>query len=329
MVRPVTLVSGQYGDIPLERLCTLVADIGYDGIEAACWAHVDVDRVMTEDGYAENFLGTLEAHGLRLWAISSHLIGQCVGDQWDPRLDNFAPAAMAGRPEEIQQWAVRQMATVARAAHRLGIDVVTGFLGSPIWPYWYSFPHTTQEMVDTGFTRIKELWSPIFDVFDEEGVRFAFEVHPTEIAFDYYSTERLLETFEHRPTLALNLDPSHLVWQGVDPVLFMRRFRDRIYHVHMKDVKVRHDGLSGVLGSHLEFGDTRRGWDFVSLGHGDVDLEAIVRELDAIDYTGPLSVEWEDSAIDRVHGATEALSVVRRLNVMSSDVKFDDALKLD
>lgn len=135
MVRPVTLVSGQYGDIPLEQLCALVADIGYDGIEAACWAHVDVDRVMTEDGYAESFLGSLEAHGLRLWAISSHLVGQCVGDQWDPRLDNFAPAAMAGRPEEIRQWVVRRMATVARAAHRLGIDVVTGFLGSPIWPY--------------------------------------------------------------------------------------------------------------------------------------------------------------------------------------------------
>ena len=329
MVRPVTLVSGQYGDIPLENLCALVADIGYDGIEAACWAHVDVERVMTEDGYAESFLGTLAAHGLRLWAISSHLVGQCVGAQWDPRLDTFAPTALAGRPEEIRQWAVERMGTVARAARRLGIDVVTGFLGSPIWPYWYSFPPTTPEMVDAGFREIKELWSPIFDVFDDEGVRFAFEVHPTEIAFDYYSTERLLQTFEHRPTLGLNLDPSHLVWQGVDPVLFVRRFRDRIYHVHMKDVKVRRDGLSGVLASHLEFGDTRRGWDFVSLGHGDVDIEGIVRELDAIGYTGPLSVEWEDSAIDRVHGATEAFSVIQRLNRPRSEVRFDAALKVD
>ena len=262
---------------------------------------------MTEDGDAESCLCTLEAHGLRVWAISSHLIGQCVGDQWEPRLDNFAPTAMAGRPEEIQQWAVRRMATVARAAHRLGIGVVTGFLGSPIWPYWYSFPQTTKEMVDTGFRRIKELWSPIFDVFDEEGVRFAFEVHPTEIAFDYYSTERLLETFEHRPTLGLNLDPSHLVWQGVDPVLFVRGFRDRIYHVHMKDVKVRHDGLSGVLGSHLEFGDTRRGWDFVSLGHGDVDLAALARALDANGHTGPLTAAWDDSALALVSGSAYAL----------------------
>ena len=329
MIRPVTLVSGQYGDIPFEQLCALVADIGYDGIEAACWAHVDVDRVLNEEGYAEEFLGTLETHGLKLWAISSHLIGQCVGDKWDPRLDNFAPTALAGRPEEIQQWAVAQMTTIARAARRLGIDVVTGFLGSPIWNYWYSFPQTTEEMVDAGFARIKELWSPIFDVFDEEGVKFAFEVHPTEIAFDYYSTVRLLKTFDHRPTLGLNFDPSHLVWQGIDPVLFLRGFRDRIYHVHMKDVKVRHDGLSGVLGSHLGFGDTRRGWDFVSVGHGNVDFEAIVRELDAIGYGGPLSVEWEDSAIDRVHGAREAFSVVQRLNLAPSGVKFDDPLKFD
>lgn len=329
MTRPITLVSGQYGDIPLEELCALASDIGYDGIELACWAFMDAHAAVADDGYVDRILGTLRAQGLGVWALSAHLIGQCVGDEWDPRLDHFAPAALAGKPDEIRAWAVAEMKAIAHAAQRLGVGVVTCFLGSPIWPFWYSFPQTPREMVEAGFQRIKELWTPIFDVYDACGVKLALEVHPTEIAFDYYSTEKLLDTLDRRPTLGLNFDPSHLQWQGVDPVLFLRRFGDRIYHVHMKDVKVRRDGLSGVLGSHLEFGDTRRGWDFVSLGHGDIDFEAIVRELDAIGYNGPLSVEWEDSAIDRIHGARDAFAFVSRLNFAPSAVRFDDALKVD
>lgn len=134
------------------------------------------------------------------------------------------------------------MMAVAQAAQMMGVHIVTCFTGSPIWPYWYSFPQTTQQMIDDGFGRIKELWTPIFDEFDRCDVKFALEVHPTEIAFDYYSTQKLLATFDRRPTLGINFDPSHLVWQGMDPCLFLRDFADRIYHVHMKDVKVRLDG---------------------------------------------------------------------------------------
>ncbi|MGC3954449.1 MAG: sugar phosphate isomerase/epimerase family protein [Propionicimonas sp.] len=329
MTRPLTLVSGQYGDIPLPELAALAAEIGYDGIETACWAHVLPRRVVDEPGYAEQIEQTLAGNGLKLWAMAAHLIGQCVGDNWDPRLDNFAPAELAGKPEEIRAWAIEEMCYVARAAQRLGVKVVTCFLGSPIWPYWYSFPQTTPEQVSAGFARIKELWSPIFDVYDECGVRLALEVHPTEIAFDYWSTVRLFEELDHRPTLGLNFDPSHLLWQGVDPVTFLHDFGDRIYHVHLKDVKLRRDGRAGLLGSHLDFGDTRRGWNFVSLGHGDVDFEGIVRELTQIGYDGPLSIEWEDSVIDRIDGARDAFGFASRLNYRVSTMKFDDALKVD
>ena len=130
---------------------------------------------------------------------------------------------------------------------------------------WYSFPQTSEEQIEAGYQRIKELWSPIMDVYDEYGVKLALEVHPTEIAFDYWSTKRLLETIDYRPTLGLNFDPSHLLWQGVNPAVFLRDFADRIYHVHMKDVKINRDDRAGILGSHIEFGDTRRGWNFVCL----------------------------------------------------------------
>ena len=212
------------------------------------------------------------------------------------------------------------------AAKLLNVKVVTCFLGSPIWAMWYSFPQTTPEMVEAGFQKIKELWTPIFDIYDECGVKLALEVHPTEIAFDYYSTKRLLETLDYRPTLGLNFDPSHLLWQGVDPQTFLHDFADRIYHVHLKDVKLRQDGRAGILGSHIEFGDTRRGWNFVSLGHGDVDFDGIIRELNQMGYHGPLCVEWEDSGMDRIEGATEAAAFVRKVDFKPSTFKFDDAI---
>ena len=329
MRRPITITTGQFGDMPLEELCGLAGSIGYEGLEIACHAHLDVHRVLKDEAYVKWFQDTLSKHGLGCWALGAHLFGQCVGDNWDERLDNFAPAALSGRPEAIREWAIEEMKTVAQAAKKLGVNIVTCFLGSPIWYYWYSFPQTPQKMVDAGFAKIKELWTPICDVFDECGVKFALEVHPTEIAFDYYSTKKLLEVFEYRPTLGLNFDPSHLLWQGVDPCVFLQDFADRIYHVHMKDVKLKRDGRAGILGSHIEFGDTRRGWNFVSLGHGDVDFDGIMRELNQMGYYGPLSVEWEDSGMERTFGAREAFEFTRRMNFEPSDIAFDSALKTD
>ncbi len=329
MKRPITITTGQFGDMPLDELCKLVSSIGYEGIEVACHSHLDIHKVIREDSYVSDFKATLSKYNLKVWALGAHLIGQCVGDNWDPRLDNFAPSDLSGKPDEIRAWAIEEMKTVARAAEKLGIHIVTCFLGSPIWPYWYSFPQTPQTMVKEGFWKIKELWTPIFDVFDQCNVKFALEVHPTEIAFDYYTTEKLFKTFDYRPTLGLNFDPSHLVWQGIDPCIFIRDFADRIYHVHMKDVKVKLDGKAGILGSHIEFGDTRRGWNFVSLGHGNVDFDGIIRELNQIGYHGPLSVEWEDSGMERTFGAREAFKFTKKINFEPSEVSFDSALKLD
>lgn len=328
-MRPITITTGQYGDLSFPQLCKTMGEIGYDGLEIACHTHLDAHRFLADSAYENEIRAQLEENNLKVYALGAHLAGQCVGDNWDPRLDNFAPARFSGKPEEIRKWAVEEMMTVARAAQKLGAKVVTGFTGSPIWPYWYSFPQTSQQMIEEGYEKIRRLWTPIFDVFDECGVKFALEVHPTEIAFDYYSTQKLLEVFDRRPTLGINFDPSHLVWQGMDPCLFLRDFADRIYHVHMKDVKVRMDGRAGILGSHIEFGDLRRGWNFVSLGHGDVDFDGIIRELNAMHYEGPLSVEWEDSGMERMFGAKEAYAFTRRTDFEPSSVAFDSALKTD
>jgi len=333
MPRPVTIFSGQWADLPFDVFCKKMKSFGYDGIEIACWGnHLDARKAASDPAYVKQIKDTLAANGLICKALGAHLPGQCVGDAAassprDPRLDGFAPPQCAGNPGKIREWAVEEMKMIARAAKNLGAGVVTGFMGSPIWKYWYSFPQTGEEMIDAAFKEIVSLWNPIFDEFDKQGVLFALEVHPTEIAFDYYTAERLLKEFNNRPTLGFNFDPSHLLWQGVTPHIFLRDFREKIYHVHMKDAAVTLDGKAGILGSHLSFGDNRRGWNFRSLGHGNVDFENIIRELNASGYQGPLSVEWEDSGMEREFGAKEACEFVKKIDFIPSAAAFDEFLK--
>ena len=301
--------------------------MGYDGLEIACWGNnLDPKKAATDMEYVAYIKETLEKYGLQCKALATHIIGQCVGDYNDPRLNNFAPAELADKPDEIRAWAVQTMKYVAKAANNLGVHIVTGFTGSPIWKYLYSFPQTSEELVESGYQEIYDLWTPILDEFVKNDVVFALEVHPAEIAFDYYSTKRLLEKFADRPEFGLNFDPSHLIWQGVNPAVFLEDFIDRVYHVHMKDAAVRYDGRRGILGSHIDFGDLRRAWNFRSLGHGDVDFEEIIRVLNAYGYDGPLSVEWEDSGMERIYGATQACAFVKSVDFAPSDVKFDDAI---
>lgn len=148
----------------------------------------------------------------------------------------------AGDAEKKRAWAIEEMKLTARAAKNLGVRVVNGFTGSSIWHLLYSFPSVPDDMIDDGYRRFLELWTPIFDVFDECDVKFALEVHPTEIDFDIVTAERALSVLDYRQTFGFNFDPSHLHWQIVDPVRFLREFSDRIYHVHMKDAALQLDG---------------------------------------------------------------------------------------
>jgi sugar phosphate isomerase/epimerase len=305
-----------------------MARFGYDGLEICTWGdHMDVSRAANDPSYVAERKEILARYKLGCWAISAHLAGQCVASLYDHRYDGFVPAEHGSSQEKMRAWAIGEVKLAAKAAKNMGCSVVTGFVGSPIWNYWYSFPQTSKAQVDAAFKEVVDLWNPILDVYDEYGIRFALEVHPTELAFDYYSAERLLDAFGRRPAFGFNFDPSHLLWQGVNPALFLRDFKDRIYHVHMKDAAVLLDGRSGILGSHIEFGDGRRGWNFRSLGHGNVNFEEIIRELNAMNYQGPLSVEWEDSGMEREYGAIEACVFVRRVDFAPSNVAFDDALK--
>src|SRR5918993_1180756 len=308
MLSPVPFSPGQGADLPFEEVCRLASGWGYDGLEIACWGdHFDPWAAVEDDGYVPAKLELLKKHGLQVFAISNHLKGQAVcDDPIDERHRGILPDRIwgDGDAEGVRQRAAEEMKMTARAARKLGVDVVVGFTGSSIWKYVAMFPPASQDLVDAGYQDFADRWNPILDVFDSEGVRFAHEVHPSEIAYDYWTTVAALDAIDHREAFGLNWDPSHFVWQDLDPVGFLWDFRDRIYHVDCKDAKKQvGNGRNGRMGSHLPWADPRRGWDFVSTGHGDVPWEACFRMLNTIGYDGPISIEWEDAGMDRLVAA--------------------------
>ncbi len=341
MPRPVTLFTGQWADLPLSDLAPLAKKMGYDGLELACWGdHFDVDQAARSKKYCRGVWEILSDNGLTCYSVSSHLVGQAICDNIDERHKAILPPDVwgDGKPEGVRRRAARKMIKTAKACRNF-IDckpgrgkkddfpaVVNGFTGSSIWHALYAFPPTDQAFLEKGFEDFAKRWIPILDEFHKVNVNFGLEVHPTEIAFDVASSARAIKAVKGHKRFGFNYDPSHLGYQGVDYVLFLRHFANRIYHVHMKDVWWGHgDGSVGVFGGHTDFGDARRYWDFRSLGHGDINFEEIIVALNDIGYSGPLSVEWEDIRMDRAHGASEASDFVRSVDFPSSNVAFDAA----
>lgn len=340
--RPVTLFTGQWADLPLAKLAKMASGFGYDGLELACWGdHFEVDKAL--DGAAgKNYIRKkwelLQKNKLGCFAISAHLVGQCVCDLIDERHKAIVPAHVwgDGKPEGVRQRAAEEMKNTAIAARRffdaapkavkerMKRVVVNGFTGSSIWHLVYSFPPVLPGQIEAGYKDFAKRWNPILDVFEEHDVHFALEVHPTEIAFDIASAQRALHAVKERKSFGFNFDPSHFVYQGVAYTLFIRELAERIFHVHMKDAwKSKVPRRTGVFGGHLPFGHIDRYWEFRSLGHGSVNFEEIIRALNFAGYHGPLSVEWEDQNMDREYGAKEAAEFVHRLNFEPSQIVFD------
>lgn len=331
MPRPVTLFTGQWADLTFDTVCAKARSFGYDGVEIACWGdHMDVEKALSSDAYLRSRKDILEKHGLKCFAISNHLAGQAVCDRIDERHKSVVPERVWGDGKEdgVRRRAAEEMKMTALAAAKLGVKVVPGFTGSSLWPYLYSFPPNPADLVEKGYAFFAEMWNPILDVFDEVGVVFALEAHPTEIAFDIASADMAVAALKGRKAFGFNYDPSHFGYQGVDYVAFITHFGERLYHVHMKDVTWSDRPTeAGVFGGHLNFGDRHRFWDFRSLGRGRINFEEIIRALNAINYQGPLSVEWEDGGMDREFGATEACAFVKRMDFTPSQISFDAAFE--
>lgn len=317
MARMVILFTEQWNDLSLEALAQKAAEWGYQGFELSTTGeHFGVQRALSEPPYCAARLELLGRHDLVAPVISCHRVGQALCDPIDARHQTLLPDYVwgDGKSKEVSQRAAEEMIATIRAAHKMGAAVVSGFTGSALWSYVAGYPAPAPAVVKAGFQDFARRLSPILDVCKECGVRFALEVHPGQIAFDLYSAEMALEAVKGREEFGFTFDPSHFHWQGVDSVEFLRRFPDRVFHVHIKDAVLNLTGRAGLLNSYLPPGDPRRGWDSRSPGHGGLDWEAIIRGLNEIGYDGPLAVEWKDPGMDRDHGAEDACRFVKKLD---------------
>jgi len=330
MPRPVILFSGQWTDLALEELAQKLGEWGYQGIELCCWGdHFEVQRALAEDGYCQAKLDLLARHDLTAHVLANHRVGQAVCDRIEDRHREILPDYVwgNGEPEGVQQRAAEEMMATVRLAEKLGIGIVSGFTGSALWPSVMGYPGPSAERVAEGFHDFARKWDPILDVCRDCGVKFAFEVHPGQIAFDFYSAEMALDAVNGREEFGFTFDPSHFHWQGIDPVEFVQRFPERILHVHVKDAVLSLNGRRGLLNSYLPPGDPRRGWDNRAPGHGGIDWETVIRALNVAGYQGALSVEWKDEGMDREYGAEEACKFVRRLDFPPGQLKNDPAFR--
>jgi sugar phosphate isomerase/epimerase len=317
MPRPVILCSGPWSDLPLEELAGRAGEWGYQGLDLCCWGdHLEVQRALSEADYCPQKLALLSRHELALAVVSSHRAGQAVADAIDARHQVILPEYVwgDGRPEGVRQRAAQEMLATVQAAQKLGVSVLATCTGSSLWPLVAGFPPAGPDAVAAALRDFAHLWGPILDACRDAGIRLAAEVQPGQAAFDLYSAEMVLEALAGREEFGFTFDPASLHWQGVDPVEFLRRFPERIYHVHVKDAALTLNGRSGLLGSYLPEGDPRRGWEFRSPGHGGIDWEAVIRALNDIGYDGPLAVDWRDAGMARDFGAEDACRFVKRLD---------------
>lgn len=317
MPRPILLFTGPWADLPLDDLAPQAADWGYQGLELCCWGdHLEVQRGLSEDAYAPDRLSLLARHDLQVPVVANHKVGQAVSDVIDGRHQPLVPEYVwgDGDPDGVRQRAAEEMAATFRLAEKLGAGVVSGFTGSPVWSYVGGYPAPRPGVIADAFRQFARQWTPILDAARECGVRFACEVHPGQLAFDLYSAEVVLDALHGREEFGWTFDPSHLHWQGVDPVEFLRRFPDRIFHVHVKDAVLTLNGRAGVLPGYWPSGDPRRGFQFRSPGRGGVDWDAILRALNDIGYDGPLAVDWHDPGMNREYGAADAVQFLKRLD---------------
>ncbi len=314
------IFTALFQDRPLEEVLRLVADLGYEMVELPAWkgcVHLDLDAVEADRGRSLREL--VGRFGLRISAISNGREGHLILGPHDWTVDRWAP--VQGEAGRIQ-YGIARLKQTARVAAMLEVPVVTGFVGSPVWDKWYTYPATNAQAYEQAWALFAERLSPVLDEFARLGVRFAHEVHPTEVAYNLETAEYAMHVLQNRPEFGVNFDPSHLVWQGIDPVVFIKRLGKRIFHAHAKDGEVQTDevGRSGVLSSG-SWTRPDRGFRFRVPGWGDVNWRRVMSALVAVGYDYVLSFEHEDPVMSPEDGCEKAIAFLKPLIIKNPLMK--------
>jgi sugar phosphate isomerase/epimerase len=308
----IGIFTALFGDRPLEQVARYVSGLGYEAVELPVWAgskHLSLEAVLA--GKGREVKKMLAGHGLAISAISHGVAGQLSLGPLDSSTDDWAPGMSA---EQKVAYAVEQLKSSARAASELEVPVVTGLVGSHVWDKWYIFPPANEKLYEEGFRLFAERWNPVLDEYRKCGVKWGLEVHPTGIAYNIETAQMALKALDNRPEFGFNFDPSHLVWQLIDPVVFIKTFGARILHCHAKDAELQEDEVrrSGVIPTGA-WTRPDRGFRFRVPGWGQVDWRRVMTALVSVGYDYVLSFEHEDPVMSPEDGAEKAIAYLRPL----------------
>ncbi|MEX0977747.1 MAG: sugar phosphate isomerase/epimerase [Pirellulales bacterium] len=264
-----------------------------------------------------------------------------------PRTDPFYV------PDDVAEIARRQateaLVGAVRLAHFVGkledrIVPVSGFVGSPAhcWSHWFLFPplpgslggHPIPDVFNVSLELLLERFSPVFQACLKYGTTFDLECHPSERAMgDIASAGDNLAAVDAAAVgkaAGFNFDGSHMEWQGVSGIDFIRAYGERIHCAHIKGVQVASGYTrNGRLGGHRPMGDKHNGWNFVtaSTARDATSTESLLVELNRAGYSGGVSIEWEDNDVEQHAGAKAALANVHRADQPPSGMRHDEQLK--
>lgn len=310
----------------LPAIADWVAGLGYKGIQIPTWDERLFDLTLAADSqtYCDDVKGMLADKGLEITELSTHLQGQLVAvhPAFDAQFDGFAPTEVHGNPKARQEWAVQQVKNAAVASRRLGLTAHATFSGALAWPYFYPWPARPAGLVEDAFDELARRWKPILDVFEDNGVDAAYEIHPGEDLHDGVTFEMFLERVGNHPRANILYDPSHFVLQQLDYLAYIDIYHERIKAFHVKDAEFRPNGRSGVYGGYQSWVD--RPGRFRSLGDGQVDFPAIFSKMAANDFAGWAVLEWECALKHPEQGAAEGAPFIDRHIIRVTEHAFDD-----
>ncbi len=310
----------------LAGLAGWAAGLGYEGVQVPTNDPrlFDLDRAAESQDYCDEIAGTCAEAGVVITELSTHLQGQlvAVNPVYDTAFDVFAPQALRGNPKARQEWAVDQVTKAAVASRRLGLTSSVGFTGSLAFPFLYPWPQRPQGLIEEAFAELGRRWTPILDVYAENGVSLGFEIHPGEDVFDGATFEMFLDACGGHVACGINYDPSHFLLQAMDYLAFIDLYHDRIFAFHVKDAEFNPDGRQGVYSGYQPW--INRAGRFRSLGDGQVDFSGIFSKLTQYGYDGWAVLEWECCLKSPEQGAAEGAPFIASHLIERATKAFDD-----
>lgn len=305
----IGIVTNILQDQPFAEALRYFRKMGIQTIEPGCGgyagkAHVNPAVLLSDSEKLTEFKKAIKDSGLTISALSCH------GNPIHPNQETAAADDA-------------DMRNAVRLCGELGLNTITCFSGcagdSPgsKYPNWVtcSWPEDYIKILDYQWNEVLiPYWENFVAFAKEHGVtRIALELHPGFMVYNSETLKRLRMAAGEE--IGVNLDPSHLLWQGMNPVAVIRELKDAIYHVHAKDVKVDaiNTAVNGVLDTKHYGDELNRSWIFRTIGYGnDASYwKSIFSTLRAIGYTGAVSIEHEDSLVNRFEGLDKAIKIMK------------------